>query len=80
MTTVFIIREEPQGLWTVDRDGVSLIKHDSAAAAIADGRELARMIHGQSGAAVTVALQAPDTTILLARYAKPAPVLKMVVG
>jgi len=78
MTTVFTIREEPNGLWIVDRDGMPLIKHDSAAAAISDGRELARMIHGHSGAPVIVALQIPDTTILLARYAKPAPALKLV--
>ncbi len=78
MTTVFTIRQEHSGLWMVDRDGMPLIKHDSAAAAISDGRELARMIHGKSGAAVTVALQTPDTTILLARYARPAPQLKLV--
>ena len=78
MTTVFTIRQEPTGLWLVDREGMPLIKHDSAAATISDGRELARMIHGQSGAAVTVALQTPNTTILLARYAKPRPILKLV--
>ena len=78
MTTVFTIRQEPTGLWLVDRDGMPLIKHDSAAAAISDGRELARMIHEQSGAAVTVALQTPNTTILLARYAIPGPILKLV--
>jgi hypothetical protein len=36
MTTVFTIRQEPTGLWIVDRDGMPLIKHDSAAAAIRD--------------------------------------------
>ena len=78
MTTIFTIRQKPNGLWMVDRDGKPLIKHKSAAGAISDGRELARMIHGQSGAAVTVALHTPNTTILLARYAKPRPILKLV--
>jgi len=78
MTIVFTIKQEFGGLWVADRDGMPLIKQDSSAAAISDGRELARMIHEQSGAAVTVALETPDTTILLARYVTPGPLLKLV--
>lgn len=78
MTIVFIIREQSDGLWVVDRDGSLLIKHRSAAAAILDGRQLARMIHEHSSVPVAVALETPDKTILLARYSGQAPVLKLV--
>jgi hypothetical protein len=78
MSVVFTIKEESNGLWGVYRDCELLIKQLTAAAAIKDGRELARLIHGQSGEAVTVALETPYSSILLARYARPAPMLKLV--
>jgi ABC-type uncharacterized transport system substrate-binding protein len=78
MSVVFTIKEERNGRWGVYRDESVLMKQLTVAAAIADARELARLIHEQSDAVVIVAMETPEATILLAPYAKPVPVLKLV--
>jgi hypothetical protein len=78
MSVVLIIKEERNGCWGVYRDESVLMRQLTVAAAIADARELARLIHRLSVAVVIVAMETPDSTILLARYTKPAPTLKLV--
>lgn len=72
MSVIFTIKQEPHGRWGIYRGPDLLISQPNVADAIMDARELARLVHGQSGATVTVAMTTPDTSILLARYARLA--------
>jgi hypothetical protein len=72
MSVDFTIKEETHGRWGIYRGSDLLISEPSVADAITDARELARVVHVKMGAVVTLALDAPGTSILLARYALPA--------
>ena len=73
MSVIFTIKEETYGRWGIYRGPDLLISQPDVAGAITDARELAQLVHVQSGDAVTVALANADVTIVLACYEKPEP-------
>lgn len=73
MSVLFTIKEETHGRWGIYRGSDLLISQPNVAEAITDARELAQLVHAQSGDPVTVALANADATIVLACYETPAP-------
>lgn len=65
MCIIFTIKEETYGRWGIYRGSDLLISQRSVSAAIADARELARLVHAQSGADVNVAIANSGASILL---------------
>lgn len=71
MSVVITIKEMLYGRWGIYRGPDLLISQPNVAGAITDARELALTVQVQSGATVTVAFATPDTSIVLAHFAKP---------